>query len=105
LSPAGGKFGNFSTDFDLKAQSKPQQTTNKPDSIRCLLTPGSGIRGRVKNQEPDPESGSGMNNSDNISESLETIFWVKILKFFDTDPGWKNLDPGWKKFTTKIAYL
>jgi hypothetical protein len=22
-----------------------------------------------------------------ISESLETIFWVKILKFFDADPG------------------
>jgi hypothetical protein len=48
---------------------------------------------------------------DHISESLETIFWVKILKFFDADvdpdPGsenprifltWirdrKNLDPG-----------
>jgi hypothetical protein len=26
-------------------------------------------------------SGSGMNNPDHISESLETIFWVKILKF------------------------
>ncbi len=22
-----------------------------------------------------------------MSESLETIYWVKILKFFDTDPG------------------
>jgi hypothetical protein len=34
-------------------------------------------------------SGSGMNNPDHISESLEieTIFWVKILKFFDADPG------------------
>jgi hypothetical protein len=27
--------------------------------------------------------GSGMNILDHISESLETIFWVKILKFFD----------------------
>jgi hypothetical protein len=35
-----------------------------------------------------------MNNPDNITESLKTIFWVKILKFFDVDPGWKNLDPG-----------
>jgi hypothetical protein len=46
-----------------------------------------------------------MNISDHISESLETIFWVIILKFFeaDTDPGFgnfltpapgKNLDPG-----------
>jgi len=32
-------------------------------------------------------SGSGMNKSDHISESLETLFWVKILKFFDADPG------------------
>jgi hypothetical protein len=32
-------------------------------------------------------SGSGMNNPDHISESLETIFWVKILKFFDGEPG------------------
>jgi hypothetical protein len=34
---------------------------------------------------------------DHISESLETIFWVKILKFFDADPGSgiRNLfDPG-----------
>jgi hypothetical protein len=30
--------------------------------------------------------GSGMINPDHISESLETRFWVKILKFFDADP-------------------
>jgi hypothetical protein len=35
----------------------------------------------------DKKSGSEMNNPDHISESLETIFWVKILKFFDADPG------------------
>jgi hypothetical protein len=45
-----------------------------------------------------------MNISDNISESLETNFWVKkYLKFFDADaapvifltldPGWENSDP------------
>ncbi len=36
-----------------------------------------------------------MNNPGHISESLETIFWVKILKLFDAgpDPGWKNSDP------------
>jgi hypothetical protein len=34
-------------------------------------------------------SGSGMNIPDHISESLETIFWVKIRKFFDADA-----DPG-----------
>jgi hypothetical protein len=47
------------------------------------------------------ESGSGMNNPDHIPypRSLETIFWVKILKFFDVDPGGgirygKKSDPG-----------
>jgi hypothetical protein len=33
------------------------------------------------------KSGSGINNTDHISESLKTIFWVKELKFFDADPG------------------
>ncbi len=28
-----------------------------------------------------------MNNPDQISESLENNFWVKIIKFFDVDPG------------------
>jgi hypothetical protein len=34
-----------------------------------------------------------MNNPDHISESLETIFGVKTLKFFDADPG-SGMDPG-----------
>ncbi len=33
--------------------------------------------------------GSEMNIPDHISESLEHIFGIKILKFFDADP-----DPG-----------
>ncbi len=62
-----------------------------------------------KNQDPDPGSESGMNNPDHISASLETIFWVKTLKFFDAAPGsemekiWirdgKNLDP---RYTSRI---
>jgi hypothetical protein len=48
-----------------------------------------------------------MNNLDHISESLETFFWVKILKFFYADPGWKKFgseirDPGRKKFRSGI---
>jgi hypothetical protein len=40
---------------------------------------------------------------DHISESLETIFGLKVLEFFDADldPGseiFLILDPGWKKF-------
>jgi hypothetical protein len=42
---------------------------------------------------------SGINIPDDISESLEPIFWVKIIKFFnaDPDPGsgiFLTLDPG-----------
>jgi hypothetical protein len=70
----------------------------------AFLTAGSGIRclfdlwirdpGWVKNQDPDPGSGSGINNPDHISESLEIIFWVKILEFFDADSGWKKFGSG-----------
>jgi hypothetical protein len=38
-----------------------------------------------------------MNNPDNISESQETIFRVKIVKFFDADPG-----SGMEKFGSRI---
>jgi hypothetical protein len=48
--------------------------------IRCLFEPWID-----KSQDPDP--GSGMNNPDHISQSLETTFGVKILKFFNADPG------------------
>jgi hypothetical protein len=47
----------------------------------AFMTPGSGIGKKLGSP------GSGINNLDHISESLETIFWVKILKFFDADPG------------------
>jgi hypothetical protein len=44
-------------------------------------------------------SGSGMNNPDYIYESLESIFWVKIRKLIDADPGYgmekiRIRDPG-----------
>jgi hypothetical protein len=72
-----------------------------PSGIRCLfLTTWIRDTGWVK------KSGSGMNKPDHISESLETIFWVKILEFFDSDPGWKKIwiwDPGWKKFGPTCA--
>jgi hypothetical protein len=56
-------------------------------------TSGSGIR-------------SGMNILDHISQTFETIFWVKIPKFFNAqfrDLGdFLTLDPGWKKFGSGI---
>jgi hypothetical protein len=46
-----------------------------------------------------------MSNLDHISESLATILLVKILKFFDADPGWKKFGSGWKKFGSRINIL
>jgi hypothetical protein len=46
----------------------------------AFLTSGSGMGKKSR-------SGSGMNKPDHISESLKTIFWVKIHKFFKADPG------------------
>jgi hypothetical protein len=48
-----------------------------------------------------------MNNPDHIYESLETIVWIKILKFFIADPGSgmekiQIRDTGWKKFGSGI---
>jgi hypothetical protein len=59
------------------------------------LTPLIRDPGRVKNQDPDPGSEPGMKNPDHhISESLETILWGYLLKFFDADPGWKKFEFG-----------
>jgi hypothetical protein len=41
-------------------------------------------------------SGSDMNIFGHIFESWETIFWVKILEFFDA---------GWKKFGSATLFL
>jgi hypothetical protein len=63
-----------------------------PDSesgIRSLFDSRIRDPGWVKTQGSDPGSGSEMNILDHISESLETIFWVKIFEFFDADA-----DPG-----------
>jgi hypothetical protein len=78
---------------------------------RCLFDPWIRDPGWVKNQDPDPRSGSGMNIPDHISFSLETIFWVKILNFFNADPGsgmekyrTRIRDPGWKKIRVRDVY-
>jgi hypothetical protein len=67
----------------------------------AFLTPGSRMGNNLINQDLDSGSASRM-NPDNIYKSLETIVWVKILKFFDADkenPGWKKFGSGIKKKT------
>ncbi len=64
------------------------------------LDPGSRVG---KKSGPGP----GMNNPDNISKSLETIFWVKMHKFFDADPwsGTQKFGSGiWRK-TSRIRNI
>jgi hypothetical protein len=47
------------------------------------------LRIRIRDPLPFlvPESGSGVNNPDHVSDSFETIIWVKTPKLFDADPG------------------
>jgi hypothetical protein len=83
----GSELSSNITPMAEQSISIPSKCYGKGSGIRdpvpfLPLDPGSGMG---KNQDPDP--GSGMNNPDHISESMETIFWVKILKFFDADPG------------------
>jgi hypothetical protein len=51
------------------------QCRGSGSGIRCLFDPEIRDPGWVKNQDPNLRSGSGTNNPDHISESLETIFW------------------------------
>jgi hypothetical protein len=49
-------------------------------------------------------SGSGMDNPDHISESLETIFWVKYLNslLWILDPGRKKIGNGMGKNSNPV---
>jgi hypothetical protein len=55
------------------------------------MDPGSGM-GKIS--ESGSGFGTGMNNPAHISGSLETIFWVKILKFFYADSRMKKFGSG-----------
>ncbi len=57
----------------------------------AFLTPGSGM---------GKKSIFGIRDEDHISESLETIFWVRntlhfLMQIRIREPGWKNSDPGY----------
>jgi hypothetical protein len=75
-----------------------------PDpGLGAFLTPGSGIRDGRKSA-----SGSGIRDGQPGSYFLEfrnhffAFFGVKILKFFDEDPGSGIRDPGWRQFGSGI---
>jgi hypothetical protein len=81
--------------FNTNCCKKLQIVLYRLQGSGAFLTPGSG-KGKKSG------SGSRLNNPEHIYDSLETTFWVKILKFFDADPGWTNSYPGWKKFGSRI---
>jgi hypothetical protein len=73
----------------------------------CLFDPSIRDPGWVKNQDPDPESGSLMKNPDHIYRVLRNhIFGLKYLNSLRRirDPGWnkKGSDPGWNKLGSRI---
>ncbi len=92
-----------------------QSSSSKMHELVSTLILWAVLRIRIRDPVPfrslDPGFGmgknsgsrSGMNNPNHIYESIETIFWVKILKFFDADPG-----SGIKKFGSgmkKIGFV
>ncbi len=80
---------NYSSE-EFTIWAKSYQCCGSGSVIWCLFDPWIRDPGWVKNQG-------------HIFKSVETIFWVKILKFSDADPGWKNSDSGWKKFESGIS--
>ncbi len=74
-----------------------RQCCRSGSGIRCLVDPWVRDPGWVKNRIRDEQSGL-------YFRELRTIFWLKIHKFFDADPGsgmekilirdGKNSDPG-----------
>ena len=66
------RFSMFGVIF--KTQTFVKSSVADPDpGSGAFLTPGSGM---------GKKSGSGTDNPDHISESLEVIFWVKYLNSF-----------------------
>ena len=89
--------------FCTAPDSSFKATANRGHSFSCALSLYHETD--LKNVANGARSGSGMNIPDHISESFETIFWVKILKFFDADAGsgiFLTRDPGWKRFESGI---
>ncbi len=84
-------------------QRELKQCCEAESGIRCFFNLCIRDPGCKKNPDPDPGSEIGI--PDHITESLKTIFGLKILKFFnaDPDPGsgiFLTLDPGSGIFLT-----
>jgi hypothetical protein len=79
--------------WDLGSEIRDPEKTYSGSRI-----PDPGVK-----KAPDPGSGSATL----FPRAYNPFFWVKILKFFDADPGSgmeknRTRDPGWKKFRSGI---
>jgi hypothetical protein len=72
--------GPVDSDLDLYLFQPVLRIRIRDPEFGAFLTPRSGME---KNSDP----GSRMNIPDNISESLETIFWVNKYFYAYPDPG------------------
>jgi serine/threonine protein kinase len=90
----------FKSPFDRSFTNTVPTSVANPGS-GAFLIPGSGMG---KNQDPDTGYGSGIS----YFRKLRKFFVLKILQFFDADPGseiFLTRDPGWKKFGSGIRDL
>ncbi len=98
-------LGSLQTERERENQwgrSRPRRIQKAGSVSHSVADTGSGAfwtAGSGKGKKSG--SGFGMNIQDHFSENLETVFRLKILKFFDADPDpgsgtFLTLDPGWK---------
>ncbi len=87
-----------STSISRGAESVKNPTQELIENVKMKTnSQAGGVQTLFRGADPNP--GFGVFFSDHISESLETIFWIKILKFFYADPDsgsgtFLTLDPG-----------
>jgi hypothetical protein len=79
--PPRGSNSSLTGSSSSDSRSRTLNESKCPHNITEEQCRGSGSGMGKKSR-----SGSGMNIPNYISESLKTIFRVKILKFFDVDP-------------------
>jgi hypothetical protein len=102
------QVANLTYDRQTDCQTARVSVVDPDPGLGAFLTPGSGIRDGRKSA-----SGSGIRDEQPGSYFLElrnhffAFLGVKILKFFDEDPGSgmetvRIRDPGWKKVGSGI---
>jgi hypothetical protein len=91
IEGSGSRAGSGSGSIPVTSGSGSGSRRPKNTWIRWIRIRNTGIREGKK-------TGSGTNNPDHISESLENFFGLKYLNSFS-----RIRDPGWEKFGSGIT--